>query len=90
MKNEDLAWKQLRAHGAAQITPGFAERVLLESTETGSPLLVTHYIMCAATAGICLAAVALYQAGVSTSDDGKNLAGWSEIAAQAQELEQGL
>lgn len=90
MKNEDLAWKQLRAHASSRISPGFADRVLLEARASDSPLLVTHFAMCAVTAGVCLAAVALYQVGVSSLDDGRNLAGWSEIAAQARELEQGL
>jgi hypothetical protein len=46
--------------------------------------------MCAATAALCLAAVALYHAQVSGDDDASTLASWSEIAAQANDLEQGL
>jgi hypothetical protein len=48
---------------------------------------VAHFAMCAATAALCLAAVAIYQSGVA--DDATNQAGWSEIAAQASDLEQG-
>jgi hypothetical protein len=44
--------------------------------------------MCAATAALCLAAVAIYQSGVS-GDDATNQAGWNEIAAQANDLDQG-
>jgi len=46
--------------------------------------------MCAATAAICLVAVALYDARVSSDDDAQSIAGWGEIAAQASDLEQGL
>jgi hypothetical protein len=46
--------------------------------------------MCAATAALCLAAVALYRTQLSRDDDATTLAGWNEIAAQASDLEQGL
>jgi hypothetical protein len=87
MKPEHEAWASLQGHAAAQITPGFADRVLLAARARPSPLLVAHFAMCAATAALCLAAVAIYQSGVA--DDATNQAGWSEIAAQASDLEQG-
>jgi hypothetical protein len=46
--------------------------------------------MCAATAAVCLVAVALYDARISGDEDATNIAGWGEIAAQASDLEQGL
>jgi hypothetical protein len=55
-----------------------------------SPLIVAHFAMCAATAAACLAAVALYQSRVSGDDDATNLAGWNEIAAQSNDLDQGI
>jgi anti-sigma factor RsiW len=92
MKPEHEAWKRLHEHAAAQLTPGFPERVLRASrsrTRT-PPLFVAHFAMCAATAAACLAAVALYQSGVSGDEDATSLAGWNEIAAQANDLEQGI
>ena len=90
MKPEELAWARLREHAESRITPGFADRVLRAARERRSPLFVAHYAMCAATAALCLAAVALYHAQVSGDDDASTLASWSEIAAQANDLEQGL
>jgi hypothetical protein len=90
MKPEDQAWMQLREHAASRISPGFPDRVLREARGERSPLFVAQFAMCAATAALCLGAVALYQSGVSGDDDAKNLAGWSEITAQANDLEQGL
>jgi len=81
---------RLREHAASQLTPGFPERVLRASRARASPLFVAHFAMCAATAAACLAAVALYQSRLSGDDDATNLARWNEIAAQANDLEQGI
>jgi negative regulator of sigma E activity len=89
MKNEHDAWASLREHAASQISPGFPDRVLRAARMRPSPLFVAHFAMCAATAAICLAAVAIYQTGFSGDDNAKNQAGWSEISAQANDLEQG-
>jgi len=75
MKTEELAWKRLHEHAAAQLSPGFADRVLRKAR--------------AATAALCLVAVALYNAGSSSDEAAQSLAGWSEIAAQAGDLESG-
>jgi hypothetical protein len=87
MKPEHEAWASLREHAASQITPGFPDRVLRAARGKPSPLFVAHFAMCAATAALCLAAVAIYQSGFS-GDDATNQAGWSEITAQANDLEQ--
>lgn len=81
---------RLREHAASQLTPGFADRVLRAARARTSPLFVTHFAMCAATAAACLAAVALYQSQYSGDDNAKSLAGWSDIAAQANDLDQGI
>jgi hypothetical protein len=86
MKPEEIAWNELRERAASQLTPGFADRVLRAARPGPSPLLVAHFALCAATAALCLAAVALYRAQASGDDDG-SLAGWSEIAAQSGELD---
>jgi hypothetical protein len=88
MKPEHEAWMSLQEHAASRISPGFPDRVLRAARMKPSPLFVAHFAMCAATAALCLAAVAIYQSGIS-GDDATNQAGWSEIAAQANDLEQG-
>jgi len=90
MKTEDQAWMSLRDHAASQIKPGFPERVLRAVRAQPSPLFVAQFAMCAATAALCIAAVALYQSGVSRDDEAKAIAGWNEIAAQASDPELGL
>jgi hypothetical protein len=90
MNTEDKAWMQLREHAASLIRPGFADRVLRAARARPAPLFVAQFAMCAATAAICLAAVAIYGSGLSTDQDAQNLAGWNEISAQASDLEQGL
>lgn len=82
---------RLREHAASQLKPGFPDRVMRAArARPASPLFVAHFAMCAATAAVCLAAVALYQSRLSPDDEAKNLAGWSDIAAQANDLEQGI
>ena len=88
MKTEHQAWEGLRRHAAAQIAPGFPERVLRAVRARSSPLFVAHFAMCAATAAMCLVAVALYHAGASGDEDAQSIAGWGEIAAQASDLDQ--
>ncbi|HEY4988319.1 MAG TPA: hypothetical protein VII09_00855 [Opitutaceae bacterium] len=90
MKPEPLAWKRLQDHAAAQLSPGFPDRVLRAAREHASPLFVAQFAMCAATAALCLGAVILFNARSTAADDANSLAGWSEIASQANELEQGL
>jgi hypothetical protein len=90
MKPEERAWARLREHAASQITPGFADRVLRAARAVPSPLIVSHFAMCAATAALCMVAVALYHAQASGEENASSLASWNEIAAQASDLEQGL
>jgi hypothetical protein len=68
---------RLREEAASRITPGFADRVLRAARAHASPLLVSHFAMCAATAALCLVAVALYNAPASGDDDAQSLAGWN-------------
>ena len=90
MKPESEAWMRLQDYAAKKITPGFPERVLRAAREHASPLFVAQFAMCAATAALCLGAVLLYHTRVSGDEEASSLAGWSEIAAQASDLEQGI
>jgi hypothetical protein len=90
MNTEHQAWTQLRERAASLISPGFPDRVMRAIRARSSPLLVANFAMCAATAALCLVAVAIYRARLSTDENDQNLAGWSEISAQADEFGQGL
>jgi hypothetical protein len=90
MNTEDQAWTQLREHAASLIRPGFPDRVMRALRSRSSPLMVAHFAMCAATAALCLVAVAIYRARLSADENVQNLAGWSEISTQADDFAQGL
>ena len=66
------------------------DRVLRAARDGASPLFVAHFAMCAATAAVCVVAVALYHVRASGDEAAQSIAGWGEIAAQASDLEQGL
>jgi hypothetical protein len=90
MKTENEAWMRLREHAAGMISTGFPDRVLHAARVRSSPLFVAQFAMCAATAALCLAAVALFHGQTSGDEDARNLAGWTEIAAQANDADQAL
>jgi hypothetical protein len=90
MKTEEKAWESLRAYAAARVRPGLPDRVLRIAREVSSPLFVSQFALCAATAALCLMAVALFDARSAADQDAQNLAGWNEVTAQAADLGQGL
>jgi hypothetical protein len=90
MKTENEAWMRLREHAAGLISTGFPDRVMRAARARPSPLFVAQFAMCAATAALCVAAVAFFQSRSSPDEDARNLAGWSEIAAQASDVDQAL
>jgi hypothetical protein len=89
MKPEYEAWMRLQEHAASRISPGFPDRVLRAARAHASPLVVTQFGMCVATAALCIVAILLFDSKAS-SDDASSIAGWSEITAQANDLEQGI
>lgn len=91
MKTEDKAWNSLFMQGASRIRPGFPDRVLRATRAyTSSPLFVSQFAMCAATAAVCLLAVALYNNRSSVEEDSRSLASWNDVADQAGELDTSL
>ena len=92
MKTEEHSWRLLREHAAAQITPGFADRVLraARAGARATPLFMREFALCAATAALCVAAVVVYNKTSSGDENARNLAGWQEIVAQADDLDQTL
>jgi len=90
MKTEDSSWRRLYEHAASQVAPGFADRVLRAARARATPLFLREFAFCAATAALCLVAVALYHTTSSGDENARNLAGWNEIASQSDDLEQTL
>lgn len=85
MNPENQAWLRLREHAAAQISPGFAERVL-RATRQGAPSLAGAFILSAATAALCLLVVALIERPSHRAVAASNLADWQQIASASEML----
>ena len=92
MKTEDNAWQELRRHAASRLAPGFADRVLraARAGAASAPSYQSQFALCAATAALCLVAVALYHHHSTADENARNLARWQEIVSQADELDQTL
>eukprot|EP01031_Cornospumella_fuschlensis_P048365 gene48365-59229_t len=56
MKTEPRAWAQLQRHAAAQIRPGFADRVVraARAGAEAAPTLLSIFTLSAITAALCL------------------------------------
>lgn len=81
-------WQQLHAHAAAQLRPGFAERVLRAARQLpGLPSLVDQFAFSAVTAALCLGAVVIAHTVHTQRENERNLAGWQQLAADAQDFE---
>jgi hypothetical protein len=85
------AWTQLQTHAAAQLRPGFAERVLraARAVQAGVPSLYGQFALGAAIAAICLLTVVYFHSRSLRLEEERNLAGWQQIVADAQDLDQG-
>jgi hypothetical protein len=90
MNTEHTAWDSLRARGAAQLSPGFADRVLRAARAERVPLFAAHVLMCAATAAACLVAVAFFDAHLRADAAAQQGSSWSDVAEQASDLDIGL
>jgi hypothetical protein len=83
-------WAQLRAHGAAQLRSGFAERVLRAARQIpGVPSLLDQFALCVATAALCVAAVLYMHARTARLENERNLASWQQIVLEAQAEDSG-
>ncbi len=84
-------WEQLHTHAAAHLRPGFAVRVLRAARALpGGITLREQLTFGAATAAICLAAVVLFHARKANQENERNLAGWQQLANEADDLDQTL
>lgn len=86
MKTEQRAWDQLRRHAAQRLSPGFADHVLraARAASEAAPTFLSYCALSAATAAICLAAVALFSP--ADSDRDRSLPGWQQIADEADDF----
>lgn len=92
MKTEEHAWNSLRQHAASQLSPGFPDRVLraARGAASAAPSYLSQFVLGAATAALCLAAVALFHAKTATGDDDQNIASWQQVASDADDVAQAL
>lgn len=83
MNPEHQAWNQLRSTGAAQLRPGFADRVLREVREKveAAPSLISQFMVSAAMVALCFAAIAFVESRHAAADDSSNQ--WQEIATSS-------
>ena len=86
-----VEWEQLRTHAAAQVRPGFAARVLRAARGLPSGMTLREQLTFgAATAAICLVAVLFLQTRNTSLENERNLAGWQQLANEADDLDQML
>jgi hypothetical protein len=84
-------WEQLRTHAAAQVRPGFAARVLRAARALPrGATLVEQFAFGAATAAICLVAAVYLHSRNTRLENERNLAGWQQLADEADDLDQTL
>ena len=86
------AWQQLQSHASAQVRPGFAARVLraARALPKAVPSLADQLVFGAATAAICLLAVVYLHSRNTRLETERNLAGWQQLADEADDLDQTL
>jgi hypothetical protein len=91
MKPEDQAWVRLQEHGAAQLRPGFANRVLSAARAgvKSAPSLLGQFTLSAATAALCFLAVVLFHDQSIRNEESSNLADWQQIASATDEASLG-
>jgi hypothetical protein len=91
MNPEDRAWSRLHDHAAAQLSPGFAQRVLVVARAgvKAAPSFLGQFTLGAVTAALCFFAVTLFQAQRNDGEESHNLADWHKITSAAQEADVG-
>jgi hypothetical protein len=85
------AWCQMEAHAADILRPGFANRVIRAvraALPAQMPSLFSQVALSAATAAVCMLAVVYLHDRTTRLKDERSLAGWRQLAADAQDLDQ--
>ena len=81
-------WRRFSAHGAAQLRPGFADRVLRAVRNLpGVPSLLDQFAFSLGTAAVC-AVTALYVHSQQVErENQRNLASWQQIAMHVDDVD---
>ncbi len=87
MKPESYAWLALSHHASGLLRPGFAERTLRAAREM-APSFASQCVLSAATAAVCLVLIFFVHTHMTANETARNLAGWQQIAAEAELLAQ--
>ncbi len=81
----------MQTHGARQLRPGFAERVLRAARAAADmPSLASQFTLSAITAAVCLGAVVFIQHRRVEQADARNLAEWEQIVSAVEDIDSGL
>lgn len=86
MNPETQAWQHLRAHAASRIRPGFADRVLRAARRAVGPSPWSQFAFGAATAVLCLVAIAFFQIRQNQSQRAQSVAAWQEVTLAADDV----
>ncbi len=87
MKPENFAWLALNERAASLLRPGFAERTLRAAREI-APTFASQCMLSAATAAVCLVLIFVVHTRMTANETARNLAGWEQIAIEAEMLAQ--
>lgn len=85
-ESESHAWRLLQEHAAAQIRPGLAERVLRAAREIAGPSPFSQLAFGAATAALCLMAIAWFQDHHAQGERQQSAASWQQVSLATDEL----
>ena len=85
-------WAQLQHRAATEIRPGFATRVLraARALPSSMPSLLDQFAFGAATVALCLVTVVVVHSRSNRLENERNLAGWQQLADEAQEFDVNL
>lgn len=87
MNPEKYAWMALEEHAANQLRPGFAQRTVAAARHV-APTLASQVLISLATAAVCLTAIYMVDTHLTNLETARNLAGWQQVAAEAEYLGQ--
>jgi hypothetical protein len=87
MKPESEAWSALNDYAASRLRPGFAERTL-RAARAVAPTFFSQCVLSVATASVCLLVVFLVHSQITANETERNLAGWEQLALEAEHLGQ--
>jgi len=87
MKNELIAWNQLRNKAAAQLHPQFAQRVMRAARMSAevAPSLLSYVSLSAATLVVCFSALTYVHNVSIAQDDMRQSSDWQQVLSVDEE-----